>query len=286
MKARPKTICLQGDPGSGKSQMAASIMDVLPQNETVHFVDIDRKILSAAWAEPFIEKGRLTVWELTEPIDKTNFAARISSLVKGDRPPVMPQGWTKFGEYFNAHEDPAWKACGACVIDSATILNEHLKTHIMYLANRSKFTFDQWAALKSGWMDTLSALRDLHREHGKHLIVTVHERDKGQPGDKSTGIKTEIVRSTESVSTQNVVQGIQDIKVWASIDGAFGDLIGAQMDEYYHLYINLVDGDVDKPQWLCRVKPDGKRSLRTSFNVDKSVFRPRFKDIWGPMRQS
>lgn len=273
---RSKTICLQGDPGSGKSQMAATIIEV--SEGPVHFVDVDRKLLSASWAESLIASGKATVWELEEPIDKTNFGARIGSLVKGQKPPVMPQGWTKFGEYFNAHDDPAWKACGACVVDSATLLNEHLKTHIMYLADRSKFQFDQWGALKSGWMDTISALRDLHRAHNKHLIITVHERDKGTIGDRTTGIKTEMVAAASGVSYQQVPQGTQDVKVWASIDGAFGDLIGAQMDEYYHLYIDAED--VNKPIWRCRVQPDGKRSLRTSFNVNKAVFEPKFKEIW------
>lgn len=274
MPKRSKTVCLQGDPGGGKSMMAG----LTAVNKPVHFADIDRKIMSAAWAEPLITSGALTVWELEEPIDKTNFGSRISSLVKMAKPPVRPTGWVKFGEYFNAHEDPNWKAAGTVVIDSLTILNEHLKTFIMYDSDKSKFQFDQWAALKIGWMDTVSALRDLHREHNKDLIFTVHERDKGQPGERSTGIKTESTFSPSSGTTyQNVIQGVQDIKVWASIDGAFGDLIGAQCDEYYHLYVEMDDG---KPVWRCRIHPDGKRSLRTSFTHDKAVHNPSFKEIW------
>lgn len=275
MQKRSKTICLQGDPGGGKSKMACETAI----NKPVHVADIDRKILSAAWAEPLIASGALTVWELEEPIDKTNFGSRIASLVKMEKPPVRPTGWVKFGEYFNAHEDPAWKAAGTVVIDSLTILNEHLKTFIMYDAGKSKFQFDQWSALKIGWMDTISAIRDLHREHNKDLILTVHERDKGQPGERSTGIKTESTFSPTSGTTyQNVVQGVQDIKVWASIDGAFGDLIGAQTDEYYYLFVEIDDG---KPKWRCRVHPDGKRSLRTSFKCDKDVYDPDFRQIWG-----
>jgi hypothetical protein len=270
---RSKTTCLQSDPGMGKSMMAG----LTAVNRPVHFVDIDRKILSAAWASEGIAKGDITVWELEEPIDATNFANRITSLIKKEKPPVQPQGWIKFGEYINAHEDPAWKAANTVVIDSLTLLNEHLKTFIMWGAGKSKFTFDQWSALKIGWMDTMSALRDLHREHNKDLIVTVHERDKGQPGEKSTGIKTESVLSGGEVSYQQVVQGVQDIKVWASIDGAFGDLIGAQMDEYYHLYVEVDDG---KPRWRCRVHPDGKRSLRTSFKHSEAVHDPDFRKIW------
>jgi len=250
-------------------------------NKPVHVVDIDRKILSASWAEPLIASGSLTVWELEEPIDKTNFGSRMSSLTKTmttKGPAVQPRGWINFGEYFNAHEDPHWKAANTVVIDSLTLLNEHLKTFIMHGAEKSKFTFDQWSALKIGWMDTISALRDLHREHNKDLILTVHERDKGQPGERTTGVKTEASFSPQSGTTyQQVYQGTQDVKVWASIDGAFGDLIGAQCDEYYYLYVIMDD---DKPVWKCRVHPDGKRSLRTSFIHSEAVHKPDFKEIW------
>lgn len=271
---RSKTVCLQGDAGGGKSKMATTA----PQ-QPVHFADIDRKILSAGWAQPLLDSGQVTVWELEEPVDKANFNARVASLTKNSKPLVPPQGWTLFGEYFNAHNDPNWVKAGTVVIDSATVLNEHLKTHIQFLAGIGKFEWDHWNALKKSWMDTLSALRDLHRAHGKDLILTVHERDKSEPGDKVTGVKTEATFKPSTGTTYTeVYQGTKDYKVWASIDGAFGNLIGVQMDEYYHLYVDT--SDRENPIWRCRVKPDGMRNLRTSFNVDKAVYEPDFKAIW------
>ena len=272
---KSKTVCLQSDPGGGKSVMAGRTAVQRP----VHFCDIDRKILSAGWAQPYLEKEDITVWELAESIDEANYNARIATLTAKAKPLVQPKGWTMFGEYFNSHDDPNWVKAGTVVIDSATMLNEHLKTHIQYLAQIGKYQWDHWFALKKGWMDTLSALRDLHIAHGKDLIVTVHERDKSEPGDKTTGVKTEATFIPGQGTTYTeVYQGTKDYKVWASIDGAFGSLIGVQMDEYYHLYVDTTDKD--KPVWRCRVQPDGQRNLRTSFDVKQPVFNPDFRLIW------
>ena len=271
-----RTICLQGEPGSGKSMMAC----LTAVRQPVHVIDVDRKIESAAWAAPAIADGKLSFWELREPIDDSNIQARIRSLVKKEKPSVEPKGWERFTELFYAlpKEEPA-RSAGTWVVDSLTLLNEHFKTRIMWLADRSKFTWDQWNALKLGWMDTFSVMRDLAKEHGKDLIVTVHERNACEPGDRTTGVRTETVTSpTEGVSTVKVYQGTQDVKVWASIDGAFGDLIGAQTDEYYWLYVDA--SDKDTLRWKCRVHPDGRRNLRTSFRLDKSEFEPDFGKIW------
>jgi len=204
----------------------------------------------------------------------------MASLVKKEKPNVQPQGWTRFAEYFySLPTSEAGKAAGTWGIDSLTLLNEHLKTHIMFLAERSKYTWDQWNALKIGWMDTFSVLRDVAKQHGKDLIVTVHERFVGEPGDRTTGVKTEVVASpTEGISTTRVYQGTQDVKVLASIDGAFGDLIGAQTDEYYHLYVDVDSNKV--PTWKCRVLPDGRRNLRTSFTTTQAEWPLDFRQIW------
>jgi len=272
----PKTVLLQGEPGSGKSAM----MSLTAVHKPVHVVDIDRKIQSAGWAQEALASGELTYDELKEPIDDSNIRARIASLVKKEKPNVAPKGWTMFAEIFYAlPTNPKAKAAGTWGVDCLTLLNEHLKTHIMYLADRSKYTWDQWNALKIGWMDTFSVMRDLAKENGKDLILTVHERNASEPGDRTTGVRTETIASpTEGISQVRTYTGIQDVKVWASIDGAFGNLIGAQTDEYYLLY---VEAEKDKPPvWRCRVHPDGRRNLRTSFKLDRDVYECDFRKIW------
>ncbi len=267
----PKTVLLQGEPGSGKSQMGA----LTAINKPVHVVDIDRKVQSAAWAQAAIKKQELTYWELKEPIDDSNIKARIYSLVTNAKPNVQPMGWTRFADYvYEMPKSEDAKRAGTWMFDSLTIAGEHLKTHIMFLAGKSKYEWDQWNAYKIGWLGTLSVLRDLAKENGKDLILTVHERQGEIPGEKTRGVEYTV--DAKGNRTRNIL-GVQDMKVWASIDGAAGQLIGAEMDEYYHLFVEMIG---DKPVWKCRVRPDGLRNLRTTFKVDKDEYNPDFKEIW------
>ena len=276
-----RTTCLQGEPGSGKSMMAC----LTAVRKPVHVIDVDRKIASAGWAAAAIASRELTYWEVAEAVDDSNLKGRMISLSVAfatSKPTIEPKGWGALANFgYKLPNDPVSKAAGTWVIDSLTLANEHLKAMIMYHAGRSKFTFDQWNALKIGWMDTLSFLRDVARENDKDLIVTVHERFKEEPGNMTTGAKMEVVTSASGEkSVQKVFVGQQDVKVWASIDGAFGDLIGAQCDEYYYLFVDA--SNKEKPVWKCRVWPDGRRALRTSFMLDKAEWEPDFRKIWRP----
>jgi len=244
-------------------------------------MDIDRKTRSAAWAEPLLAKGELVVWELQEPIDDSNITSRIRALTTGLTkvgPSTRPSGWVLWAEqFYRLPEIHKATPFGTVLVDSATLLNEHLKSMIMFDAKRSKFTFDQWNALKIGWMDTFSVMRDICIANDWDLIVTVHERFKEEPGDRTTGVRVEMVASGEGTAQQRTYLGTQDVKVWASIDGAFGDLIGAQADEYYWLHVEMED---KKPVWKCRVKPDGRRALRTSFMLTEVEYPCDFRRIW------
>lgn len=267
----PKTVILQGEPGSGKSLMACRTAVHKP----VHVIDIDRKTRSAGWATPLLADGSLTVWELAEPYDDENIKSRMWQLVENKKPAKPPAGLTAFAEYmYKLPTLPEGKAAGTWLIDSTTLLNEHVKTHIMYLAGFNKFQFDEWASLKAWWMSTVSFLRDQAKENGKDLIFTVHERTGEKPGDKTSGVKYE---TDAKGNRQRLLQGTLALKIWASIDGAFGELFGANADEYYWLHIDIVDG---KPKWKCRIHPDGVRSLRTSFMHSEAEHEPDFRKIW------
>lgn len=276
---KPKTAILQSDPGHGKSRMAC----LTAVNKPVHVIDMDRKIGSAEWAMAAIEAKELTYWELAEAVDDTNLRNRLNTLAQvspAERkgPTIAPRGIATFAEYvYSMPKNPDAQRAGTWVFDSATALNEHAKAQISFIAKRDKFAFDQWAALKTWWMDTFEFTRDLAREYNKDLIWTVHERVKENPGERVTGARVSYVDSGEGKSRVVEYVGQQDVDVWASIDGAFGGLIGSKADEYYYLYVE-VNGE--KVEWKCRVQPDGRRALRTSFNVTQAVFPPDFARIW------
>lgn len=267
----PKTVVLQGEPGTGKSMMAC----LTALHKPVHVIDVDRKVQSAGWAQEAIKKGELTYWELAESLDEESLQQRVDEVAKGEKLKKPPKGWSKFADYYHKMpEDPVAKAAGTWVVDSITHLNEHLKSQIMYLAGKPKYEWDQWNALKIGWTDTMSVLRDIAKENHKDLILIVHERTGEVPGDKSKGVKYE---TDLKGNRQRIIQGEQDLKVWASVDGAFGQLIGSYVDEYYWLHIMMENGN---PQWKCRVWPDGRRNLRTSFLVKEAEQEPDFRKIW------
>ena len=267
----PKAITLQGEPGTGKSMMAC----LTAVHKPVHVIDIDRKVRSAAWAQEAIAAGELTYWELNEPYDEQNLKNRLTQLVKNTKASQRPQGWAKWAEYcYTLPTNKEGKAAGTWVFDSLTFLNEHCKSNIRFEAEHSKFVFDNWNALKSIWIDTLSFLKDLAFENKKDIIFTVHERDKEKVGDRTQGVRIETDAKGNQVRT---IIGTQDVKVWASIDGAFGELIGGSMDEYYWLHVVMENG---KPVWKCRVHPDGRRNLRTSFKLEQSEWEPDFRKIW------
>lgn len=269
MNTSPKTVILQGEPGSGKSMMAC----VTAVNPPVHVIDIDRKIQSAGWAQRLLASGALTYWELQEPLDDENMRQRMKQLVDDKQPAKQPQGLVQFAEYmYKLPSTPEGKAAGTWFIDSTTLLNEHVKTHIQYLAGHNKFVFDNWAALKAWWMSTVSFLRDQAKENHKDLIFSVHERVGEKAGDKTSGVKYE---TDIKGNRQRLLQGTLALKIWASIDGAFGELFGANADEYYWNYY-----DASLGKWKVRIHPDGVRSLRTSFIHNEAIHEPDFRKIW------
>lgn len=272
----PLTTLLQGEPGCGKSRMAC----LTAIHKPVYVLDIDRKVASAGWARAALQNEQLFYWELDEPMDEENLKLRVAHLAskENQKASIAPQGWNKFAEKVaNLGNDENFMKSNTLNVDSLTLLGEHFKSHLMWLVGKNKYTWDQWNAYKIGWTRTIDALRSVAKKYNKDLIMTVHERTGEAPGDRSTGVAYTTSIKDGEATRQREIKGTLDLKIWASIDGSFGALIGAQMDEYYHLYVNASD---EKVEWKCRVWPDGRRPLRTSFMVKQAVFNPDFREIW------
>lgn len=268
---------LQGRPGAGKTMMSC----LTAVRKPVYVMDIDRKLAGHEWAAKPIASGALRVWELAETLDEVNLNSRIKQLTENTAANVAPQGWKKFADHYNTlSTNKDAMESGTWVVDSATRLGDHFQTHISFLAKKNKLTFDQWMTYLKGWHATMSVLVDLAMKHDKDLIVTVHEKDRETAGDETTGVKYEYVKSGEGVAKQRVLQGTMDIQIVPTIDGSFAGVMASYFQEVYHLYVKESTSETAMPEWKCRVVPDGKRALRTSFPVKQPVFKPDFKEIW------
>lgn len=270
-------VGLQGRPGSGKTMMACKTAVRKP----VYCHDIDNKLNALPWAQPLIRAERLFVTELEAKLDEEQLTERVKQLASNTKLAKEPQGWREFADHWNkiTTNEKAMQA-GTWLIDSGTQLGEHIRTHLMFHAGRNKYQFDQWSAYKMIWCDVMDIVRKKALKYDKDVIWTFHERDKEVPGDRTTGAKFEKVGPLGNETLQKVYQGVLDLEIYASIDGSFGGMLGTYFTEYYWLYVKGTDDEDKMPEYVCRVLPDGKRSLRTSFPVKKPVHKSDFAEIW------
>ena len=270
------TIVLMGAPGSGKSKMACETAVKRP----VHVLDIDRKLKGMAWVWPYLKSGDVTSWELAQPLIRGKLGNRVRLLAKNENPDLEPLGWKTLCEYVdNIERKEEFKNCGTLVIDSATTMGDHLARAILFLDDKGTSTLSprNWASYQAAWKEVVTCFRDLCIREDKDLIVTVHERVSEIPGDSTS----KVIRRKDPISgiTEREFIGTMDVKIATAINGQFGIEMPLHFEEVYHLFVEM---DKDKnPVWRCRVLPDGRRDLRTSFPVTKAVFSPNFKEIWG-----
>lgn len=257
-----------GPPGCGKSTMIARTA----VNRPVHFIDIDRKVLSCGLNLPDV-----TVWELAEALTEDSMAERLRALVDNKKPKSAPQGWSKYSAMVD--ELPRRKEAmeaGTWGIDSYTRLQDHLKRQILYLDAKgaSNLSPRNYGALLGMLEESTAQLIDLAKAHGKDLIVTVHERVSEIPGPNTRVINQKNAQG----EVEREFIGEMQIRIAPSIEGQFSGKMLSYFDEAYGLHVDMVDG---KPVWRCRVMPDGRRDLRTSIPVNGVAdFPPDFREIW------
>lgn len=283
-------IALMGPPGTGKSTMVLSA----PKSPK-HIIDVDRKVRVNPRYVEAIKAGTVTYYELGDTIQEDGMARRLKSLVdnkKGDKP---PRGWTNFANYCErADSDPDFKNAGTVVLDSYTQLAPHMRAHIQWETGKGKFVWDAWSVWKAMWQETTTILIDycistatdgcklkakqMECEHGcpdKDLIIILHERVSEKPGEKTE--KVRVTQTSMEGGKSREYQGMMDVFICGSIDGAFGLEFGTYFSDVYALRVDIVDGE---PEWVCRVHPDGKRDLRCSFPLAKDAeYEPDFNRI-------
>lgn len=272
MNLAPKSVLLIGPPGSGKSTMAC----LTAVHKPVHALDIDRKLRAMANLASAFESKQLTSWELEETISEGSLADRVKNISTNTKPTREPRGWNQFAKFVERlPSDEVSKRAGTWYVGSATLLSYHLVQSILFNDPKANVVFSprEWQYFLYVWQETITILIDTAKANGKDLIIDVHER----PGEVPTA-GAKVMYSGSGANRTREIIGTLDLKVWASIGGQFGGLIGAFFEEVYGLSVEI-DGS-HKPKWVCRLDPDGKRDLRCSFAHSTSEVEPDFRKIW------
>lgn len=272
--SKSKSCLLMGPPGSGKTTMAG----LTAVRRPVHFIDLDRKVLSLANLRSAIDTGDITVWEVGDPLVEDTLAQRAKTLARNEKPPHDPKGWLTFSQLVDdLAVKPESMAAGTWVVDSGTRAGSHLLRLIIKSAggtSAGNMRPADWGAYLQMWQETITILIDHAKAQDKDFILTVHERLSEVPT-----ATTKVQKKMQGDMMQREYLGALDLGVAASIAGQFGIEIGSYFEEFYGLRVEMTDKG---PQWICRVHPDGKRNLRTSFTHSQSEFPCDFRKIWTP----
>jgi hypothetical protein len=239
-------------------------------------LDIDRKLKSMEIATPMIDKGDLFVWELTEPLTEEKLAQRLKRVANNEKPMKPPKGWPMFcnmAEKLETAEEA--KKAQTIFIDSGTLLGAHLLRSILWEDPKGTATMSprEWAYYLMMWQEVMTEFLDFCRSNDKDFMITVHQKIGEIPTKDNKVIKT---KGEGGVINREYI-GAMSLKIVPSIQGQFANEIGMMVEEMYGLDV-VMDGD--KPRWVCRVLPDGRRDLRTSYNVKEAEFAPDFAKIW------
>ncbi len=265
------TVLLMGPPGSGKTTMGA----LTTPAKRVHIFDLDRKIDVMYGLKIAIAKGEVTYDELKVPLVEESLTKRVELLSKRMPDAKAPMGWIEFDRMLvGIKKNESAMRAGTWMFDSWTIASAHLARIISFHSGKIAFTISEWGAFLKMNQEAVTIIIDEAKSMGKDVIFTVHEREIEVPGPD-----TKVIYSPGkegSLPTKEYI-GSLTLATGTSVDGQFGRQLPSHFGEVYGLRVDIRGG---QPTWICRVRPDGKRPLRTSYPVAKDEYPCDLADIW------
>ena len=161
-----KTFFLYGAPGSGKTTMACTapkpllIIDADCKALEMHNLSRDYKF----------DSDGITIKELDIPFSPGSLKEQL--LGKKSAPTTMPMGYLQFVDIISELEDEC--PYKTVVIDSLTMLNEHLKRYFLFATKKSQLAFDGWEFTQSAYCDLFKAIKKI--KGVENFILIAHER--------------------------------------------------------------------------------------------------------------
>lgn len=272
LQPRTNICCLIGAPGTGKTEMIARTA-----RQPVHFIDVDRKLAASARIAPLIAKGGVTYWELSETLSESSLQTRLIEASKNSKPTKEPLGWRNFAQLVEKlPRDPVSAAAATWAIDSYTLLGDHLKRAVLHWDDKGISTMSQrnWGTYLMVHEETVTCLIDVARSAGKDLIITIHEKPSEVP---NANTRVRHTKDAQGNPTREFL-GDLDLRIAPTVEGQFATKMFSYFPEVYGLRVDTTGGT---PKWVCRLRPDGKRDLRCTYDVKGDEVAPDFRLIWG-----
>ena len=233
-------IFLYGQPGSGKTTLAASMTKL---GLKVRFIDVDDKVRLMQNLQGEIKKDNIRITPILSKLTETTMREAIISPQVGLA--RQPQGYleicdiiTKYEEMFARGESPPEQVL---VKDSLTSQIEHMKRLIAHIQGKAHFTYDEWAIVLSNLEEYFYTMKGLLKTETKpgfdHIIIIAHE-------------------TTERDETTGKVQTLP------FIEGQMRHKVGKYFEEVYYCQVNVPK--TGKPIYKILTVSTDRYSARTS----------------------
>lgn len=252
-----------GPPGTGKTTLASTFTKL---SYHVHFIDIDRKVMTMKNLEPLVKTGKITCTQLQSSFLDDPLTKRVKLGPKAAIP-HMPQGYTELTEIIDGLQtgddllnlkDPLGTVI---VLDGMTRISQHMRRLLRWFKKGGDATFHDWDFVKLNYEELFDAFYSLQPNRFAHAVIIAHAQDE----------RDEVVGTVERKPM---------------MDGSSRDSAAGFVEECYYLSVD-VQGNLVK--FKIQTKPSGRiqqarssRELPVFVDADMSIILKGEKYVPGP----